>query len=470
MGSYTDTNSGVWSMTGLRSFLEELPDEELKRVEREVSPAKYDVTGLLQNLENEGRFPAVLFESPTDIEGRESDFQLISNLFADRRRIARALNLPPSDWRMETSLEYARREDNTYEPTVVDRNQAPVTDVEVPDLTYLPAVRHHRLDPAPYINMTPIMKDPHSGAYNVAFLRNMVKGETKLGIHMSPRHNYRIYKQAEDRGENTPVAIAVGHHPAFYLGSLTLAGFETDEYDIIGGMLDEPLRLTPSETWGEDFLIPADAEVVIEGEVIANKKGIEAPFGEFPGYYGPQRLRPEIKVTSITRRKTPIFQHAFVGHPDNWNLGAVPKEGGVYRDISGRVPSVEQVCLPLSGCGRFRCYVSIDQESEGEAKHAGMQALASSDFIKQVIIVDADIDVFEEREVLWAVATRVQAETDISVIENVKGNTLDPSVEGEVATSKVLVDATIPVDEQYPPRVDVPQEALDRMTPEDYIN
>lgn len=457
-------------MTGLRSFLETLPAEELRRVSKEVSPAEYDVTGLLQNLENEGRFPAVLFENPTDIEGRPSEFQLVSNLFADRRRIARALDLSPSKWRMETSLEYARREGDTRDPAVVDRDDAPVTAVDVPDLTYLPVVRHHRLDPAPYINMTPVMKDSVSGAYNVAFLRNMVKGPMRLGIHMSPRHNYRIFKQNEDRGENTRVAIAVGHHPAFYLGSLTLAGFEVDEYEIIGGMLGEPLRLTPSKTWGEEFLVPADAEVVIEGELLANERGVEAPFGEFPGYYGPQRLRPEIEVTNITRRQNPLFQHAFVGHPDNWNMGAVPKEGGVYRDISGRVPGVEQVCLPLSGCGRFRCYVSIDQESEGEAKHAGLQALASSDFIKQVIIVDDDIDAFDEREVLWAVATRVRPETDISIIENVKGNTLDPSVEGEVATSKVLVDATIPVDEQYAPRVDVPEEALERMQPSEYLD
>lgn len=97
-------------------------------------------------------------------------------------------------------------------------------------------------------------------------------------------------------------------------------------------MLGEPLRLTPSKTWGVEFLVPADAEVVVEGELLANERGVEAPFGEFPGYYGPQRLRPEIEVTNITRRQNPLFQHAFVGHPDNWNMGAVPKEGeGVSR-------------------------------------------------------------------------------------------------------------------------------------------
>lgn len=452
----------------LGSFLEEIPD--LKHVSESVNPAEFEVTALLQNLESERRFPAILFENPTDIEGRPTDFRLLSNLFADRERIARALGLPPADSGMETSLEYARRETDRREPAVIKRDDAPVATETVPDLTFLPAVRHHRLDPAPYLNMTPSMKDPESGAYNVAFLRNMVKGKNRMGIHMSPRHNYRIYQEYSERGEPTRMAVTIGHHPGYYLGALTLAGFDVDEYEVIGGMLGEPLRLTPSKTWGKEFLVPADAEIVVEAEILPNSKEVEAPFGEFPGYYGPQRLRPAVEVTAITRRENPIFQHAFVGHPDNWMLGAVPKEGGIYRDVRGRVPDVEQVHLPNSGCGRFQAYVSIDQGNEGEAKHAALQTLASSDFIKQVVVVDDDIDAFNEQEVLWAIATRMRADEDIDIIENVKGNTLDPSVRGEVATSKIIIDATVPVDEQYPPRLDFPEAALEKMTPAEYID
>ncbi|WP_435317036.1 UbiD family decarboxylase [Haloarchaeobius sp. TZWSO28] len=456
-------------MKDLRRFLERLDRSELERVEREVHPADFDVTGLLQNLENEDRFPAVLFENPTDMEGRETDIKLISNLFADRRRIAKALDLSSDQWRMETSLEYARREENRLEPEVVPRKQAPVSAVEVPDLTYLPVVRHHRLDPAPYVNMTPTMKDPESGVYNVAFLRNMVKGPRKMGVHMSPRHNYRIFQTNKERGDPTRMAVVCGHHPSYYLGSLTLAGFEVDEYDVIGGMLGEPLRLTPSETWGEEFLVPADAEVVIEAEIRPDDLEVEAPFGEFPGYYGPQRLKPVVDVHHISRRENAIFQHAFVGHRDVAILGSVPKEGGIYRDIAGRVPNVEQVHLPESGCGRFRCYVSVDQDTEGEAKHAALQAMASSDFIKQVIVTDADVDAFDETEVLWAVSTRMRADEDIDIIRNVKGNTLDPSVKGEVAGSKMIIDATKPMNEQYPPQLDIPRDALERMQPEEFI-
>ncbi|RQG87924.1 UbiD family decarboxylase [Natrarchaeobius halalkaliphilus] len=457
-------------MRDLRSYLETLPDSQLERVSKSVNPAEFDVTAILQNLENEDRYPAVLFENPTDIEGRETDFRLISNVFADRRRIAQALDLSTDEWRMETSLEYGRRETNRQEPVVVDTDDAPVMEDAVPDLTHLPVVRHHRLDPAPYINMTPTMKDPESGVYNVAFLRNMVKGGEEMGIHMSPRHNFRIYKTNEDRGERTRMAVTIGHHPSYYLGALTLAGFEVDEYDVIGGMFGDPLRLTPSKTWGDEFLVPADAEVIVEAEVLPEVRETEAPFGEFPGYYGPQRLKPVVEVKNVVCRSDPIFQHVFVGHKDVATLGGVPKEGGIYNDIQGRVPSVEQVHLPSSGCGRFRCYVSLEQTTEGEAKHAALQALASSDFIKHVVVVDEDVDAFDEEEVLWAQSTRVRADEDIDIINGVKGNTLDPSVRGEVATSKIIIDATKPVDEQYPPVLDIPEDALERMTLTEYLD
>lgn len=456
-------------MKDLRSFIQSVDEQELLTVSRTVHPAQYDVTALLQNLEDEGRYPALLFERVTDVDGRMSDLKLISNVFADRRRIAKALDLDAEAWKMETSLEYARREETLLPPERIPRSEAPVTEVEVPDLTHLPVVRHHRLDPAPYIDMTPAMRDPETGAYNVAFLRNMIKGPTTLGIHMSPRHNYRIFSKNEQAGKATPVAIVIGHHPAFYLGALTLAGFGVDEYEVIGGILGEPLRVTPSATWGEELLIPADAEVVVEAEVLPGEREVEAPFGEFTRYYGPQRLRPVLRVRHISRRRDAIFQHIFVGHRDNWILGSVPKEGGVYNSIRRRVPGVKQVHLPNSGCGRFRCYVSLEQASEGEAKHAALQAMASSDFIKYVVVVDDDIDVFNEEDVLWAISTRVRAETDIDFIRNIKGNTLDPSVKGEVSTTKVIIDAMRPVDELYPPVLDVPEEALRRMNPKEYI-
>ena len=127
----------------------------------------------------------------------------------------------------------------------------------------------------------------------------------------------------------------------------------------VGAIMGEPLRLTPSETLGEDFMVPADAEMVIEGHVLPNVKEVEGPFGEFTGYYGPQRLRNVIEVSAITHRHDAIFQHIFTGHRDTWVLGGIPKEGSLFNLIRGVVPTVKAVHFPMSGGCRFNCLTDL---------------------------------------------------------------------------------------------------------------
>lgn len=209
-------------------------------------------------------------------------------------------------------------------------------------------------------------------------------------------------------------------------------------------------------------MVPADAEILIEGEVLPHVREIEAPFGEFTGYYGPQRNRWVIEVKAITYRQEAIFQNIFVGHRDTLILGAIPKEGSLFNRIKGMVPTVKSVCLPLSGCGRFNCYISIDKKTDGESKQAALIALGEIDFIKNVIVVDEDIDPFNEEEVMWSVATRVQADEDVDILKNVKGNVLDPSLKGDIMTAKMIIDATRPVERPFAARIEVPDDALDR--------
>jgi 2,5-furandicarboxylate decarboxylase 1 len=196
---------------------------------------------------------------------------------------------------------------------------------------------------------------------------------------------------------------------------------------------------------------------------------VEGPFGEFTGYYGPQRLRPVIEVKAITHRRDAILQHIFVGHRDNWVIGGIPKEGSLFNVIRGIVPTVRAVHFAISGSCRFNCYISIDKKVDGETKQAALAALGACDFVKNVVVVDADVDVFNEREVLWAVATRVQADRDIDVIKDVKGNTLDPSQTDDIMTAKLIIDATKPARRPFPARVAVPDDALARTHLEDFI-
>ena len=460
----------------LRVFLDDLQERlpyDFVRIERTVSPKEFEVTALLQHLENQKKFPVLFFEKPLDLNGNASAFPLLSNVFATRQRCALSLGMKPAEGDLPLSLEYARREELMIPPITIPRSEAPVKQVvkrgDDANIFELPVVRHHAMDPAPYIDMTPVMKDPDEGFYNIAFQRNMVKGPRKLGLHMSPRHNWQIHRKNEEKNHPTPVAIVISHHPAFYLGSLNVSPFGVDDYAKVGAIMGTALRLTPSETLGENFMVPADAEMVIEGHVLPNVKEVEGPFGEFTGYYGPQRLRNVIEVTAITHRSDAIFQHIFTGHRDTWVLGGIPKEGSLFNLIRGVVPTVKAVHFPMSGSCRFNCYISIDKKVDGETKQAALAALGGCDFVKHVVVVDGDINIYNEEEVMWATATRVQADQDVDIIKNVKGNTLDPSQTDNIMTTKMIIDATRPVQRPFEARVAVPKTAMEKTRLEDFI-
>jgi 2,5-furandicarboxylate decarboxylase 1 len=452
---------------GLRTYLARLEEdypEWVVHVTKPVDPARFQVTAVLQELEHRDRFPLVVFDRPLNLHGEPSPFPLVTNVYASRQRCALALGLRPGEASQGLALEYARREALRIPPVLISPREAPVKEVvrtgDDADLRRLPIVRHHRMDAGPYIDMASVMLDPENGTYNAAFLRNQYKGPRKLGVHMSPRHNWQIARKHEEAGRPTPVAIVVSHHPSFYIGALNVSPFGEDDYAIIGSIAGAPLRLTPSETWGKDFLVPADADIVIEGEIPPGVREVEGPFGEFPGTYGPQRVRWVVAVKAITHRRDAMYQDIFVGHRDNWVLGSFPKEGSIFNRIKGVVPTVKAVHLPTSGVGRFHCYISIDKKVDGESKQAALIALGTVDFVKHVFVVDADVDVYKEEEVLWAVATRVQADQDVDIIKNVKGATLDPSQTDDIMGAKMIIDATRPVRRPFEARIEVPGEVV----------
>jgi 2,5-furandicarboxylate decarboxylase 1 len=460
----------------LQTYLCQLEDEHpewVVHVTEPVDPARFEVSAVLQQLELRNQYPLVIFDRPFNLFGDVSEFPIATNVYASRQRCAVAMGLPAKDFGLPLALEYARREERRLDPLIVPKAGAPVKEVvqvgEDADLRQFPIIRHHRMDGGPYIDMSPLMRDPDSGAYNAAFLRMQYKGPRKLGLHMSPRHNWQIVRKNEERGQPTPIVVVVSHHPAYFIGALNVAPFGEDDHQVIGSIMDRPLRLTPSETWGADVLVPADADILIEGEVLPGVREVEGPFGEFPGTYGPQRVRWVVEVKAITRRRHAVYQDIFTGHRDVWTMGSFPKEGAIYNRIKGVVPTVRAVHLPASGVGRFHCYISIDKKVDGESKQAALIALGAVDFVKHVIVVDSDIDVFREEEVLWAMATRVQPAEDVDVIKNVKGNALDPSQMDDIMTSKMIIDATKPVRRPFEARLDIPRDALERTVLEKLI-
>lgn len=451
----------------LNNFLKKIENEypqNLVKIEKEIDPLSFEVSAIIQHLTNQNRYPIVFFKNTRNVKGNKSNFSLVDNLFATRELCALALDLPPEKSDMSLSLEFSKREIKNLEPILIKKEEAPVKEVvkldEEVDIKELPAARYHEMDLGPYLTMVNIMKGEDGDFYDVSFCKNMIIDSRKLTVslhHTIRKHLLYILEKNEERNFPTPIVIVLGHHPAFYLGAGALKEFGSDDYLTIGSFLQEPLRLTPSEAWGENFLVPADAEIIIEGEVIPKAREIQNPFGEYSGYYQPQCLMPVMTVKAMTYRKNAIMQGVFPGHESHFNLGSIPKEGSIYNEIKKVAPGVVGAYLPHSGTGRLSCYVSIKKKREGDAKQAGLIPLLLSGQIKYVVVVDDDIDIFNEKEVVWAIITRLNLSRGVDIIKNMPRG------------DRVIVDATKPLDVPFPEKNKIPDEVMKRIRVEDLI-
>ncbi|HWQ40836.1 MAG TPA: UbiD family decarboxylase [Desulfosporosinus sp.] len=470
-----------------KSYIEKLkavaPDEIIE-IKREVDP-RYEATTLLRKLELEGKYPLVLFHGAKNLKGGKAQVSLAFNAFASRKKLAVALDLPPEQYKMELALELAKRYRNPIAPLVIPYHEAPVKEVvqkgsELNLLDY-PIPIHHSLDGGPYIlGGSTVLKDPETGTYNLAMLRYHIKDGQKATIHAEPHHHSgMIVKSYNDIGKEAPFAIVIGHHPSYYLGSQWEGPYGRNEYEIAGAAMAEPVRLVPSETWGDDFLVPADAEMIIEGVVLPGEKDEEGPIGEHTRYYKTirngkieKRYDPVVKFTAITRRQDGYFLSCFLGHPDQALIGSIPKEAVIYEKAKGCCPGIKAVHLTPAAVARYICYVSLKQRVAGEAKDAIMAAFISDWHIKFAVAVDEDIDIFSDQEVLWAVATRTQPDKGFFVIPGCMGSPLDPTVSLDSMkplTSKMGIDATKPYGEPFSEVCEVPLDLLEKIKLEDYL-
>ena len=446
----------------LRSFLDLVKrtrPADFQVVSRPVDPV-YEITALVAKLEKEGRRrPVLLFEN---VKG--TSFPVLTNLHASRSRLAAAINAAP-DQLLPT---YLRAMERPVAPRVVATG--PVKEVvrrggDV-DLGVLPQIVHHERDAGPYVTAAiSFAKDPASGTWNCAYNRLMIQGRDRSSIHLTlGKHLWEFYKIAEARGEPLPVAFAIGVHPAIALGALAIGSIDEDERAIMGALLGEPLELVKCET--SDVLVPAHAELVLEGEILPEARVAEGPFGEFTGYSLGERQREIVRYTAITHRRDAMFQDITVAHLDHMLLSTIPMEANLFRAVRAMVPSVKAVRVP----GPFTCYVSIEQRLIGQAKNAIMAVLGADLYMKRVVVVDHDVDVFDDRQVNWALATRCQPDRDITIITNARGSDLDPSTREDGYTAKWGVDATAkPSLAAYTPRHRVPPEVWQRLRIEDYL-
>ena len=446
----------------LRAFLEQVKRKrpaDVQVVTKPVDPA-YELTALVVKLEKERRQrPILLFEN---VKGTK--FPVLTNLHASRSRLAQAINCAP-----EAMLQtYLRAMERPVAPRVV--GTGPVKEVVEKgagvDLYALPQIVHHEGDAGPYITAAiSFAKDPVSETWNCAYNRLMIQGRDTTSIHLTlGKHLWEFQQIAEQRGEPLPLALVIGVHPAIALGALAIGSIDEDERAIMGALLGEPLELVRCET--SDVLVPAHAELVLECEILPGKRTAEGPFGEFTGYSLGERQRELVKVRAITRRRDAMFQDITVAHLDHMLLSTIPMEANLYRAVRAMVPSVRAVRVPAP----FTCYVAIEQRLTGQAKNAIMAVFGADLYMKRVVIVDHDVDVFDDRQVTWAIATRCQPDRDLTVVTNARGSDLDPSSREDGYTAKWGVDATAkPSLAGYTPRHRVRPDVWERLRLEDFL-
>jgi UbiD family decarboxylase len=438
----------------LRGFLDAVAADDPQALWRIAEPvaADFNATALVMELEKTGRAPVLWFDK---VEGYP--FPVVANVFGTRRRYALALGVPTQDL-VET---WAGSGDRTIEPVMVER--APVQDVVLTgadvDLAYLPILKHFVQDGGRYItNAVVIAADPETGVRNASFHRMQVKGKTRIGTSLhSRRHLWTHVQRNEERGFDTPIAIVIGAHPLVTFGGLWKGSIATDEYAIIGGLMGEALPVVRGRTVPVE--VPADAEFVLEGRILAGVREPEGPFAEFTGYASERSTQQVVEITAITHRRDAIYQDIIPGISDeHTSLLAIPQEARLLRTLRQQYPNVTAVAYPKSGTCRLHAYIAMRQPAPGQARNAAAVAFGDDLSRKLAVVVDDDVDVHDDSEVMWAMATRMQADQDIDVLRNVMGAILDPS-NRDGLTAKMMIDATRPR-ASFPARHTLPPDAV----------
>ncbi|MBM4260185.1 MAG: UbiD family decarboxylase [Deltaproteobacteria bacterium] len=442
----------------LRSYLDDLLEKRPKDVvvvDKEVDPV-YEVTGIVERFERENKFPLVFFKN---VKG--SKFPAIVNLGATYERLALALGSPNVP---QMVRDLAHREHQPLPVKEISAKDAPCKEVilkgDQVDLDLLPVLTHNEGDAGAYINAAAmICKERGTGAVNVGIYRHQKQGKRQLGVMINPaNHANYVRAEYEENNESMEVALCIGHHPALNMAAVSKQAGVGSELEIAGAFLGEPLRVVKAET--VDLMVPADCEIIVEGKVPPKKRQYEGPFGEWPHYYYKEGECPFIEVSCITMRKNPIYQSIHSAHIEHNIIGAAPRLGSLLKRVQEVVPSTTAVNLPISGAARSHCYISVKKRAEGDPKQAALGAIVTDPNIKHVIVVDEDVDVFNETQVLWALAMRFQADRDLVVIPHIIGSHLNPTAYGYnrlergPMETKLIFDATKPL-----PPYDFPQEA-----------
>jgi 2,5-furandicarboxylate decarboxylase 1 len=445
----------------LRGFLEELQAaQQILEIKEELSTT-YEIPAAIKEIDKRlGK--AVYF---SHVQGYP--IPIIANLLGQKKRLALALGIN------EEILveEYLRRRNNPIKPTLIPNG--PIKDVIVhKDINIsktIPVLTHHQKDVSPYFTSAVTMaKDPETGIRGMGLHRIQIKDNNTIGIFLATPPLSHFLKKAEERNQPLDIAIAVGMDPLTYFASVIWAPEGIDKFDIAGGLKGSPVKLVKAES--VDLEIPAEAEFVLEGQIIPHQRDKEGPFGESTGYYFSFH-NPVGKIKLISHRKNPIYHALMPFSTEESVLLDLSWELDNLKNIQSNFPNV--VKMHLKSLGELMI-IQIAKKSEEDASKLFQALFPTNPFVKLAIAVDPDVDIYDLQEVAWAVATRFRPDRDLTLMQDMPGMMIDPSTGGEertedlalliTKTAKMGIDATKPLTEtdRYE-KIDVPGEVKERI-------
>ena len=388
--------------------------------------------------------PAILFENPKGFEDSPIGARMLWNILGPSpKRIALTIEEPPETPTLELIRRLKDKMKNRIPPREVPAAQAPVYENTLAgediDLEQLPIPRHWPLDGGRYAGTADAVftRDPDSGYLNVGTYRMMLQGKREVGLYLSPGKDARLHiTRYWEKGEDVPVAAAWGIDPLFMLvGSQTFPK-NVSEYEFAGGIKGEAIPVVRAET--SDLLLPANAELVVEGVIRPNSVKTEGPFGEFPGYYGrPEAGCPLVEVTRVHHRTHPVLTNAIMAdYPSCEQSGffAIIRSARIWDDLDKLgIPGVQGVYAHPAGAGGFgMTVISLQQRYAGHAAQClalAAQVPGGAYYTKWIIAVDEDIDPTDMDQVIWAMSSRCNPIEDIDVLRNTWSTWLDPTAE-----------------------------------------
>lgn len=368
-----------------------------------------------------------------------SDLSAFGNLLSDRKRIALALGVEP-DQIQDTLLASVKK---PVAPVVVEN--APVQQVDFADgvLARLPVPTFFAKETGPYISAGMMVAvDPETGLGNASYARLKILSPTEALMGIAPNHHLAIMaRKAAAIGKPLPFAVVLGAHPAIQLAACLYLGLGDDELHCAGALLGAPVRVTKCLT--NDILVPADAEIVLEGFIHADKPIEEGYVSEYHGMYEDYGVGVLATFHRMTRREDAMFQVIEPGyHAEHIYLGAIPIAASLKAQLSRSIHNVGEVAVTASGSGRNNVVVQIHNPRPGQARRAMAICWGAVSIIKNITIVDSDVDPWDTEAVELAKSTRMRAERDVLIVTDLPADRSEPQESGGMV-AKVGYDATI---------------------------